>query len=100
MLAVLYFLPAINIGGLPPFSGFIGKYALFDAGAQVGTPAQAFVVQCGIWLASFERAELRQARELAEQLLQTAHGHRDRSQAGRRPTSRSPRECRLRASGG
>ena len=38
VIAVLYFIPAINLGGLPPFSGFIGKYALFEAGAQVGTP--------------------------------------------------------------
>ncbi len=36
LLAVLYFIPAINLGGLPPFSGFIGKYALFDAAAPGG----------------------------------------------------------------
>ncbi len=38
VIAVLYFIPAVNLGGLPPFSGFIGKFALFDAAAQVGTP--------------------------------------------------------------
>lgn len=37
-LAVLYFIPALNLGGIPPFSGFIGKLALFEAGAAVGTP--------------------------------------------------------------
>src|SRR5690606_37249223 len=31
LIAVLYFVPAINLGGLPPFSGFIGKFALFEA---------------------------------------------------------------------
>ena len=36
VIAVLYFIPAVNLGGLPPFSGFIGKYALFDAAAEVG----------------------------------------------------------------
>ena len=38
LIAVLYFVPAINLGGLPPFSGFIGKFALFQAAAQVATP--------------------------------------------------------------
>ena len=48
VLAVLYFIPAINLGGLPPFSGFIGKYALFDAGAAVGTPLMYAVIVAGI----------------------------------------------------
>ena len=34
VIAVLYFIPAVNLGGLPPFSGFIGKFALFDAAAR------------------------------------------------------------------
>ncbi|MEX1078743.1 MAG: Na+/H+ antiporter subunit D [Homoserinimonas sp.] len=33
MIAVLYFIPALNLGGIPPFSGFLGKLALFNAGA-------------------------------------------------------------------
>jgi multicomponent Na+:H+ antiporter subunit D len=33
VIAVLYFIPALNLGGIPPFSGFIGKLALFNAGA-------------------------------------------------------------------
>jgi len=48
VLAVLYFLPAINLGGLPPFSGFIGKFALFDAAAQVGTPLMYVLIAGGI----------------------------------------------------
>ena len=47
-LAVLYFIPAINLGGLPPFSGFIGKYALFDAAAEVGTPLMYVLMVGGI----------------------------------------------------
>ncbi|MDR6167991.1 multicomponent Na+:H+ antiporter subunit D [Microbacterium paludicola] len=39
LLAVLYFIPAINLGGLPPFSGFIGKYALLRRGRRRGHPA-------------------------------------------------------------
>jgi multicomponent Na+:H+ antiporter subunit D len=48
IIAVLYFLPAVNLGGLPPFSGFIGKYALFDAAAEVGTPIMMVLIVGGI----------------------------------------------------
>ena len=48
VIAVLYFIPAVNLGGLPPFSGFIGKFALFDAGAQVGTPVVMVLIVGGI----------------------------------------------------
>jgi multicomponent Na+:H+ antiporter subunit D len=48
VIAVLYFIPAVNLGGLPPFSGFIGKYALFDAAAEVGTPLLMVLVVGGI----------------------------------------------------
>ncbi|PFG27975.1 monovalent cation/H+ antiporter subunit D [Corynebacterium renale] len=36
IIAVLYFIPAINLGGIPPFSGFIGKVILLQAGSEVG----------------------------------------------------------------
>lgn len=36
LIAVLYFIPAINLGGIPPFSGFIGKIMLMQAGAERG----------------------------------------------------------------
>ncbi|WP_460775399.1 Na+/H+ antiporter subunit D [Microbacterium sp. GXF7504] len=48
VLAVLYFIPAINLGGLPPFSGFIGKYALFDAAAQDGSPLMIVLIVGGV----------------------------------------------------
>ncbi len=48
VIAVLYFLPAVNLGGLPPFSGFIGKFALFDAAAEVGTPLMYILIIGGI----------------------------------------------------
>lgn len=37
-LALLFGIPALNLAGIPPFSGFIGKIGLMRAGAQVGTP--------------------------------------------------------------
>jgi multicomponent Na+:H+ antiporter subunit D len=33
----VFLLPALNLGGVPPFSGFIGKVALLEAGAQDGS---------------------------------------------------------------
>jgi multicomponent Na+:H+ antiporter subunit D len=48
VLAVLYFIPAINLGGLPPFSGFIGKFALFDAAASQGGGLNMLLIVGGI----------------------------------------------------
>ncbi|MDY6998123.1 MAG: Na+/H+ antiporter subunit D [Actinomycetota bacterium] len=36
-LAFVFVVPALNLGGIPPFSGFIGKVALLEAGSQVGS---------------------------------------------------------------
>ncbi|SNT60346.1 multicomponent Na+:H+ antiporter subunit D [Asanoa hainanensis] len=36
LLAVLFFVPAMNLAGIPPFSGFLGKLGLIEAGAAVG----------------------------------------------------------------
>lgn len=37
VLALLYFIPAMNSGGIPPFSGFIGKVGLLQATVERGT---------------------------------------------------------------
>lgn len=37
VLAVLYMVPALNLGGIPPFSGFIGKVGLLQASANEGS---------------------------------------------------------------
>jgi multicomponent Na+:H+ antiporter subunit D len=36
LLAVLYFVPAMNLAGIPPFSGFVGKLGLLEAGVADG----------------------------------------------------------------
>jgi multicomponent Na+:H+ antiporter subunit D len=38
LVAVLFFLGALNLGGIPPFSGFLGKIALFQAATIIGDP--------------------------------------------------------------
>jgi multicomponent Na+:H+ antiporter subunit D len=37
LLAFVFMVPALNLGGIPPFSGFIGKVALLEAGTQSGS---------------------------------------------------------------
>lgn len=37
LLGVLFLLPALNLGGIPPFSGFLGKVALLQAGVADGS---------------------------------------------------------------
>ncbi|MBO4144616.1 Na+/H+ antiporter subunit D [Kocuria rhizophila] len=37
LLGVLYLIPALNLGGIPPFSGFLGKVGLLEAGIASGT---------------------------------------------------------------
>lgn len=36
VLSALFFIPAMNLAGIPPFSGFIGKLGLFQAGVADG----------------------------------------------------------------
>jgi len=36
LLGVLYFVPAMNLAGIPPLSGFVGKLGLFRAGVAEG----------------------------------------------------------------
>lgn len=36
-VAVLYFIPALSLGGIPPLSGFLGKIGLLEASAARGT---------------------------------------------------------------
>jgi multicomponent Na+:H+ antiporter subunit D len=45
LLALLFFVPGMNLAGIPPFSGFLGKVGLMQAGIELGTPlAYALVI--------------------------------------------------------
>ncbi|MCK0114308.1 Na+/H+ antiporter subunit D [Ornithinimicrobium sp. F0845] len=37
LLGILFFVPAMNLAGIPPFSGFLGKVGLMQAGVEQGT---------------------------------------------------------------
>ncbi|MFD2840319.1 Na+/H+ antiporter subunit D [Populibacterium corticicola] len=50
-LAILFFIPAMNLAGIPPFSGFLGKVGLLEAGVDQGT-GLAYVLVIGSVVAS------------------------------------------------
>ncbi|MGI8393594.1 Na+/H+ antiporter subunit D [Leucobacter sp. W1038] len=47
VIAILFFIPMLNLGGIPPFSGFIGKLGLFEAGAELATPGTYWLMGVG-----------------------------------------------------
>lgn len=47
-LAVLFFVPAMNLAGIPPFSGFIGKVGLLQATIDLDTPLGWTLVTAGV----------------------------------------------------
>ncbi len=69
LLAFVFLIPALNLGGIPPFSGFIGKVALLEAGSQNGsvlawilvggsviTSLLTLYVMARVWTKAFWRA--------------------------------------------
>jgi len=48
LLGVLFFVPAMNLAGIPPMSGFLGKVGLIEAGLEVGTPLAYALVGGGV----------------------------------------------------
>lgn len=47
LLGILFFVPAMNLAGIPPFSGFIAKLGLFRAGVEQGGVLPYVVVVAG-----------------------------------------------------
>ncbi len=47
VLAILFFVPAMNLAGVPPLSGFLGKVGLFEAGVEDGRVLALILVAGG-----------------------------------------------------
>ena len=86
VLAVLFFVPAMNLAGIPPFSGFIGKVGLFQAAQLDGSPLAWTLVAAGAatslltlyavaktWAVAFWRTP-REAHEALEAIGETVGG--------------------------
>ena len=48
LLGVLYMVPALNLGGIPPFSGFLGKVGLLEAAARRETWLDYVLIGVGV----------------------------------------------------
>ncbi|WP_102509913.1 Na+/H+ antiporter subunit D [Sanguibacter massiliensis] len=48
LLAILFFVPAMNLAGIPPLSGFLGKVGLLQGAVQLGTPLGYLLVGGGL----------------------------------------------------
>ncbi|MGY1659719.1 Na+/H+ antiporter subunit D [Geodermatophilus sp. SYSU D00705] len=48
LLAILFFVPAMNLAGIPPLSGFIGKLGLLHAGVADGSSLALLLVAGGV----------------------------------------------------
>ncbi|UCZ59885.1 Na+/H+ antiporter subunit D [Mycolicibacterium phocaicum] len=81
LLAFVFIIPALNLGGIPPFSGFIGKVALLQAGTEsasvlawalvagsVITSLLTLYVMARVWTLAFWRARA----DAPEGMLSTA----------------------------
>ncbi len=108
VLAVLYFIPAINLGGIPPLSGFVGKLGLVEAGVQDGsvlawllvggavlTSLLTLYVMAKVWVLAFWRP----ADQLPAERPEDAGAEETADVEGRYPESSSARAARERVAG-
>ncbi len=50
VIGILFFIPMLSLGGIPPFSGFLGKLALFEAGAENGSVLAWILIASGAFV--------------------------------------------------
>jgi multicomponent Na+:H+ antiporter subunit D len=87
VIGVLFFVPAMNLAGIPPMSGFLGKVSLTQAGIEVGSPLAFGVVAGGMLTSLLTLYAVAKAWNLAfwrtpEQAHEMARTLSDREQPG------------------
>lgn len=65
IVGVLFFIPMLNLGGIPPFSGFIGKLGLFTAAAELGSSGAYWLMGVGALVSLLTLYALTRAWSLA-----------------------------------
>ncbi|MCT1987118.1 Na+/H+ antiporter subunit D [Dermacoccus abyssi] len=86
-IAILFFIPAMNLAGIPPLSGYLGKIGLLQAavadgsttayvlvGGAVVTSLLTLYAMAKAWALAFWRSE-EQAREMSKALNEAAAEH-------------------------
>ncbi len=87
VIGVLFFVPAMNLAGIPPMSGFLGKVSLTQAGIEVGSPLAFAVIAGGMLTSLLTLYAVAKAWNLAfwrtpEQAHEMARTLSDRQQPG------------------
>ena len=103
LLAFVFIIPALNLGGIPPFSGFIGKVALLEAGSQNGsvlawvlvggsvvTSLLTLYVMARVWTKAFWRARADAPEGNLATAVALGTARRRRRRRLRRPRRRRP----------
>lgn len=65
VIATLSFIPMLNLGGIPPFSGFIGKLGLFHAAAENASAGAYWLIGVGALVSLLTLYALARAWSLA-----------------------------------
>ncbi len=109
LLAVLFFVPALNLAGIPPLSGFLGKLGLLRAGVDDGGALAYLLVAGGTvtslltlyaltkaWNVAFWRARDTGDVRGRHRAGVPGGGHPRRGRRGRRRLRRADRWCGIR----
>ncbi len=98
LLGLLFFVPAMNLAGIPPLSGFVGKLGLLEAGAREGGFLAYLVIGGGVLTSLltlyamakvWNRAFWRPRSEAADE-TETAHGEQDTGDEAKPERGRMP----------
>lgn len=94
LVAVLFFIPAMNLAGIPPFSGFFGKIGLLAGGVELATPLAWVLVGVSVLVSlltllvvvrAWGRAFWRRIDDVEHPPAQLVSAYQRSKAAGRRP---------------
>ncbi len=94
LVAVLFFIPAMNLAGIPPFSGFFGKIGLLAGGVELATPLAWVLVGVSVLVSlltllvvvrAWVRAFWRRIDDVEHPPAQLVSAYQRSKAAGRRP---------------